>query len=167
MAWRFVKQPNGLYARFSDIVDDFTHYSMTPEGILRSGPEKWDVGPPTLRDKIGTADDSPERFEEELETIRLIHGKARADDRRQQMSESREYYIQRHASGFVGNSLLWWTHDNNGYACDIKKARVWSEEESAELIERDAGAKYTRWPKDRIDQIIQHHVDMQDVHRIT
>jgi hypothetical protein len=28
MAWRIVKQPNGLYARFSDIVDNFTHYNM-------------------------------------------------------------------------------------------------------------------------------------------
>lgn len=28
MAWRLVKQPNGLFARFSDIVDHFTHYDM-------------------------------------------------------------------------------------------------------------------------------------------
>jgi len=29
MAWRIVKQPNGLLARFSDIVDDFTNLNMT------------------------------------------------------------------------------------------------------------------------------------------
>ena len=28
MAWRIVKQPNGLYARFSDVVDSFTHMNM-------------------------------------------------------------------------------------------------------------------------------------------
>jgi len=29
MGWRIVKQPNGLYARFSEIVDDFTDMNMT------------------------------------------------------------------------------------------------------------------------------------------
>ncbi|MCK5506072.1 MAG: hypothetical protein KAJ10_12980, partial [Thermodesulfovibrionia bacterium] len=29
MAWRIVKQPNNKLARFSDIVDDFTHINMT------------------------------------------------------------------------------------------------------------------------------------------
>jgi len=28
MAWRILQQPNGLLARFSDIVDGFTHYNM-------------------------------------------------------------------------------------------------------------------------------------------
>ena len=83
------------------------------------------------------------------------------------MSEPRKYYIQRHASGFVGNSLVWWALYDIGYTCDLKKAKVWSEKKSADLIRRDGGVKYTRWPKDKIDQIIQHHVDMQDVHRIT
>lgn len=31
MAWRIVKQPNGLLARFSEVVDDFTHVNMTCE----------------------------------------------------------------------------------------------------------------------------------------
>lgn len=29
MAWRFVRQPNGLLARFSDVVDDFTDLNLT------------------------------------------------------------------------------------------------------------------------------------------
>ena len=29
MAWRMVKQPNGLYARWSDVVDMFTHMNLT------------------------------------------------------------------------------------------------------------------------------------------
>lgn len=28
MAWRFVRQPNGKIARWSDVVDGFTHYDM-------------------------------------------------------------------------------------------------------------------------------------------
>ncbi len=83
-----------------------------------------------------------------------------------QMSETKKYYVQRHASGVVGNSLVWWALYDLGYTCDIKKAKVWSEEKSAELIGRDRGEEYTRWPKDRIDQIIQHHVDVQDVRRL-
>jgi hypothetical protein len=35
MGWRIVKQPNGLYARFSDIVDDFTHGGLTEDEAVR------------------------------------------------------------------------------------------------------------------------------------
>jgi len=34
MAWRIVKQPNGLLAKFSDIVDTFTNLNMTEEEAL-------------------------------------------------------------------------------------------------------------------------------------
>lgn len=34
MAWRIVKQPNGLLARFSDIIDDFTDMNMTEAEAL-------------------------------------------------------------------------------------------------------------------------------------
>lgn len=86
MGWRFVKQPNGLYARFSSYMDDFTDYNMTPKGILRIGPENWDIGHWTLREKIGEADRSPEWFEEDIENIRLVHGKEIADERRDLLS---------------------------------------------------------------------------------
>jgi hypothetical protein len=35
MAWRIVKQPNGLYARWSDIVDMFTDMNMTRAQALK------------------------------------------------------------------------------------------------------------------------------------
>jgi hypothetical protein len=31
MGWRFVRQPNGKIARYSEIVDDFTHMNMTAD----------------------------------------------------------------------------------------------------------------------------------------
>jgi len=34
MAWRIVRQPNGLFARFSDVVDHFTHYDMDEHEVL-------------------------------------------------------------------------------------------------------------------------------------
>lgn len=80
--------------------------------------------------------------------------------------EGKQYYVQRHASGYVGNSLVWWRKGGSGYVCDLREAEVWSEEDSAALILSDQGQKYTRWPKDEIDPLIQHHIDMQDVRRL-
>ncbi len=34
MAWRMVKQPNGKYARWSDIVDSFTHLNLAQHQAL-------------------------------------------------------------------------------------------------------------------------------------
>jgi hypothetical protein len=34
MAWRIVKQPNGLLARFSDVVDNFTAVDMTKQEAI-------------------------------------------------------------------------------------------------------------------------------------
>ncbi len=34
MAWRFVLQPNGLLAVFSEVVDSFTVYDMTPQAAF-------------------------------------------------------------------------------------------------------------------------------------
>jgi len=34
MGWFFAKQPNGKLARFSDIVDNFTHYDMSEDEAL-------------------------------------------------------------------------------------------------------------------------------------
>lgn len=85
----------------------------------------------------------------------------------------KQFYVQRHGRGssdgqpsYVGNSMLWWKHDDNGYVCDIREARVWSDEDSARLIEEDRGFKYARWPKELIDGIVQHHIDIQDARRL-
>lgn len=86
MAWRIVKQPNGCYARFSDVVDDFTHMNMTREEAL-------DVclhegGDALAENKLKNADedqvllgtvpkDAPKglhRWHHSLEKIRIIHG---------------------------------------------------------------------------------------------
>ena len=76
-----------------------------------------------------------------------------------------EFYIQRHQSGCVGNSMVWWEQGDNGYTCDIQKARVWSDEDSARLVLMSS-EKYARWPKASIDGILQHHVDIQDARNI-
>lgn len=79
MAWRIVKQPNGLYARFADPVDHFTAYNMTEEEAYL---ECMDHGCSTLEaeskminaDLDRTMDGGKGRWEESLNTIRIIHG---------------------------------------------------------------------------------------------
>ena len=84
MGWRLVRQPNGLLAMFSDIVDDFTAYDMTDEEAFIECRDKGGVD--VARQKIQRANEHPERFDDEIETIELIHGKAEAEKRRKELS---------------------------------------------------------------------------------
>lgn len=84
MAWRIVKQPNGFYARFSDIVDNFTHMNMTEDEAhtlcrgfmgedearrkVRAGVEDWK---PWTEENPGNGS---ERWDDSLETIQMVHG---------------------------------------------------------------------------------------------
>jgi hypothetical protein len=72
MAWRIVKQPNGLYAKWSDIVDNFTHLNMTRERALDLCLD--DLGRKDAPGKIQRAEDEPSRWLDCLKTIKLIHG---------------------------------------------------------------------------------------------
>ena len=83
MAWRIVKQPNGLYARFSDVVDDFTHYDMTEEEAVDLCLDY--LGRQDSREKVGRAKQHPERYEDEFETIKIVHGESVARERRDMM----------------------------------------------------------------------------------
>lgn len=71
------------------------------------------------------------------------------------------FYIQDVSRGYVGNSLMWWKHDNCGYVCDIRKAKVFTEEEAIDLCKFADDLRM--WDKDYIDERIQHHIDMQTI----
>ena len=79
MAWRIVKQPNGLYARFADPVDHFTAYNMTNDEAIA---ECIDHGCSTAEaeDKVKRADEDNTmfggkgRWAESINTITLLHG---------------------------------------------------------------------------------------------
>ena len=86
MAWRIVRQPNGYYARFSEIVDDFTVYDMTrAEAIVccrrEQGMGKLESGP-----KLRRADSNPKWFEEAMGIIKFYHGAKTAATRRRQLT---------------------------------------------------------------------------------
>ncbi len=69
------------------------------------------------------------------------------------------YYVQDPRS-HVGNSMLWWKHDNCGYTCDIRNARVFTESEIKEMHSIISGDKKA-FRKEIIDGRIQHHIDKQ------
>ena len=87
MGWRIVRQPNGLLARFSDIVDDFTDVDMTDAQALFLCTEK--SGVDIADGKLARADEFPERFDECIEAIRIVHGVDESVKRRIDLSEDR------------------------------------------------------------------------------
>ncbi len=70
-----------------------------------------------------------------------------------------KYYVQ-DARGNVGNSMLWWKHDNCGYTTDLREAKVFTVMEIAKMYSIADGTKKA-WPKEYIDERIEHHIDMQ------
>ena len=62
-----------------------------------------------------------------------------------------EYYIQRHASGYVGNNLVFWSKGGHGYGTDLGNAERFSEEAMQKRLQSDQGAKYRAWPCSYVD----------------
>lgn len=73
-----------------------------------------------------------------------------------------EYYLQDKRT-YVGNSMMWWAKDANGYVCDVRKAHVYTKAEA--YAQHDMRSTDIPWPKAYIDARISHHVDMQHVKR--
>ena len=77
MPSRFVLQPDGKLARFSENVDNFTHYDMSREDAFEVAFE--DMGREAAVDKVQRGFDNPERWKEELWTIFNAHGKEKLE----------------------------------------------------------------------------------------
>jgi len=78
---------------------------------------------------------------------------------------SEQYYVENIERGVVGNCLLWWRTDSNGYTCDLKDAKKFSQNKAFSLC-NGALKKYRPWKVSEIDKIICHHVDIQATHKI-
>lgn len=84
MAWRFVLQPNGKLARFSDVVDTFTHINLTEKEAFDVAFEE--MGRKQSEDKVraGIEDHPPytrgvkgsgkQRWNDSIDRIKVIHG---------------------------------------------------------------------------------------------
>lgn len=100
MAWRFVRQPNGLLARFSEVCDDFTHYDFTPAEAMLYCQDKHHMPPGDAVAKVMRAVEDREpwndskvgdglsRWRDCLDTIRTVHGEATARERETELSKS-------------------------------------------------------------------------------
>ena len=89
MAWRFVTQPNGLLARFSYAVDDFTHVNLTREQAQAIAEVDYALSPAEARCEImgaiedrdprtGIVGDGLSRWRDSIFIIGLSHGRAAA-----------------------------------------------------------------------------------------
>ena len=72
---------------------------------------------------------------------------------------SERYLVQR-ASGYVGNSVLWWRADRAGYTIDFDQAGRYSRRE-AEALTRDSNMADVMWPESVIEALATRHVDAQ------
>jgi hypothetical protein len=85
MAWRLDRQPNGLLARFSEVVDDFTDYDMTDREAIELCKGRG-MNLREARAKILGADADYKRLRRDLETVAMVHGQEEAEIRRRQLS---------------------------------------------------------------------------------
>lgn len=93
MGRQIIKQPNGLYAQFSSIVDDFVMYDATPEEILEDWVEDYKSSTKEKLDKIIKELDAGGRpyyqftktLDEALDTIKEVHGESVAQQRRKEI----------------------------------------------------------------------------------
>lgn len=72
------------------------------------------------------------------------------------------YYIQDSRS-YVGNAMLWWAKNGNGYTTDLFKAETYTKEEAQKI--HDNRETDIPWSKSYIDEKTQCTVDVQYVKR--
>lgn len=74
-------------------------------------------------------------------------------------NKERQFYIQ-DARQIVGNSMLFWAKDCNGYTTDLNKAHVFSQ---SEIDVKTWRSTDHAWPKEYIDSKVIRMVDVQYV----
>lgn len=72
------------------------------------------------------------------------------------------FYLQDSRS-YVGNDVLWWAKEGNGYTTDLSKAHVYSKEEA--VAQHNFRETDIPWPKDYIDAKTRPAVDVQYIKR--
>ncbi|WP_367304168.1 hypothetical protein [Burkholderia multivorans] len=72
------------------------------------------------------------------------------------------FYLQDSRS-FVGNDVMWWAQNGNGYTTDLRKAHVYTQEEAQ--ARHNARETDIPWPKDYIDARWRPAVDVQHIKR--
>ena len=73
-----------------------------------------------------------------------------------------EFYLQDSRS-YVGNDVLWWALEGNGYTTDLSKAQTYTKEEAQRM--HTSRPSDIPWPKPYIDAKTRPAVDMQCIKR--
>jgi len=68
--------------------------------------------------------------------------------------ETEEYYIQ---SGYVGNAILWWRKDCNGYTANFNEAGRYSKEKALSIINNRPEEDYA-WLCSHVDNNLDSHI---------
>lgn len=73
-----------------------------------------------------------------------------------------KYYIQNVSAGYLGNALIFWAQNSNGYTADLNKAHQYTWDEAYEICTGNL-EKNRAWPVDYIDNNkgMQRIVDVQ------
>lgn len=93
MGIQIIKQPNGLYAQFSSVVDDFVMYDATPEDILADWIEDAKRNYGEKLDKIIKQLEAGEKpyyqftmtFDDAIDRIKDVHGAKTAMRRKKEI----------------------------------------------------------------------------------
>lgn len=78
-------------------------------------------------------------------------------DKINRFPDNTNFYIQ---NGFVGNSVLWWAANGNGYTTDISKAQLYTKEEVLKRFVKGREEDII-WNAKHIIENIRTHVDHQ------
>lgn len=74
-----------------------------------------------------------------------------------------ELFYMQDSRGYVGNDVLWWAKDGNGYTTDLSKAETFAKEDAQRM--HNSRLSDIPWPKDYIDAKTRPAVDMQYIKR--
>lgn len=87
MTWRFIEQPNGKLARFSERVNGITEYDMSDEEALRTAMQDYHLSRECAQKNVQWARVGRKRWEEAIAIIRRVHGDAEVEECIKMMSE--------------------------------------------------------------------------------
>ena len=72
------------------------------------------------------------------------------------------YYIQNKEAGYLGNAIIFWAKDSNGYTANLNNSEIFSEEEAKKICLHNP-VKNKAWSVEYIDNNygIQRIIDSQ------
>ncbi len=79
------------------------------------------------------------------------------EDRISNLSDDETYYVQ-DSRNYVGNAVLWYGLNNNGYPTDLKQAQKYT---GAELKKRTWRDTDVIWESEHVETAVREYVDMQ------